>query len=414
MEQKSQQTTELLNHPITATTTSNAVTTNSTLSNNHRQNITTTMTKKDRKKRQALETKVMKITNKFCQDKDLHYKERLAKLQTNLTTMHQGNNPEYIRLVRDLEEERDLELIRLRYFEEYRVYRASLEFQQDIEHLKLEHENLITLCKKKLYQQLENKLQSLQEEKLLLDVANSHSYAMDYSRPITNFKNTRNSNSTASNFLGVNDNSGSASDFDNTNGDNNEVRLLAQINEGYSSGEKGVNINNTSTNNLSGNAWHDSSSTDDISSSSSAFNNGIGRRSLRRRVTTKQAALAADNNNSEDNRSTNHHINGTGKNHRNGGNNRHNNKNSDDTNKISEEWTKSLSEYSQLHALIFGTTDEDGNNNNHTHTNNKRKGFGRYSTKSAPPLQSLSRNEVTADINLIRSLTGQQPSPFSC
>ncbi|OXT09891.1 hypothetical protein B9K03_11960, partial [Rothia sp. Olga] len=70
------------------------------------------------KRRFNLENKVMKIKTSFIKDKDLHYKDRLTSLQTNLTSLHQGTNPVFLSKLQDLEETRDLELVRLRLYEE--------------------------------------------------------------------------------------------------------------------------------------------------------------------------------------------------------------------------------------------------------------------------------------------------------
>ncbi|QLQ77966.1 hypothetical protein HG537_0A02130 [Torulaspora globosa] len=134
------------------------------------------------KRRHNIESKVAKIRQKFAADRDVHYKDRLTALQADLTTLHQGNNRTYLRKLRDLEEARDLELVRLRLFEEYRVSRSRIEFQEDIESAREEHERLVKLCKERLYESIEQKIKQLQEDRLLMDVANAHSYAMDYNR----------------------------------------------------------------------------------------------------------------------------------------------------------------------------------------------------------------------------------------
>lgn len=373
------------------------------------------------KKKLSLEGKVNKIANKFIQDKDLHYKERLTRLQTNLTTMHQGNNVEFLRKVRDLEEERDMNLVELRYFEEYRVSRSSVEFDQDIEQLKTEHENLVTLCKKKLFEQLEYKIKMLQEEKLLIEVANSHAYAMDYSniynqQPQQRGMVTRNNRHlTRGESLRLDGDQGSDSNANHSS----SFAGLFHSTGGYSSTER------------TGSPWlnESGSSADDLAKDSSA-NVFIGsRRSLRRRVTTKQAERMSKEQELESIQENGSGLYGKASQHKagnrtagNGNGKNSGNSNSNNTNgdpELSSEWVKLVSGYSQLHALLFGNTDEDGKNDyyngsyNHSTGNTKKRNVGRHSTKSAPPLPSLEKDEVTDDINLIRSLTGQDPSPFT-
>ncbi|KAL2707996.1 Transcriptional regulatory protein SDS3 [Kluyveromyces marxianus] len=288
------------------------------------------LSRKD-KKRIQFESKVAKIKSSFTKDKDSHYRDRLTLLQTDLTTLHQGNNLEFLRKLRDLEEDRDLELVRLRLYEEYRVYRSGLEFQEDIEKTKAEHERMIKLCKEMLYESLQKTIKKLQEERLLLDVANAQSYSMDYSRG--KFQK--------------------------------QTRSYTQ---------------NSSNNTFS--AWD--SSPNDVSQTESGNETGgnaTDRRSLRRRAATNQ------NHAQNQLQNQNQTIQGTGKPQG----------NSD------SELMQYLSDSSELQALLFGGKEKE-----------KKMGRGhqRLSTKSAPVLQSLTQDEVTDDISLIRKLTGQPPAPF--
>ncbi|CDO94580.1 unnamed protein product [Kluyveromyces dobzhanskii CBS 2104] len=284
------------------------------------------LSRKD-KKRLQFEGKVGKIRTSFAKDKDVHYRDRLTLLQTDLTTLHQGNNPEFLRKLRDLEEDRDLELVRLRLHEEYRIYRSRLEFQEDIEKAKQEHEKMIKLFKEMLYESLQKTIKKLQEERLLLDVANTQSYSMDYSRGKFQ-KQTRSSTQNTANFS----------------------------------------------------AWD--SSPNDVSQTESGNETGntTDRRSLRRRAATNQNRAQTPANSTP--------ANGSGKT---------SNTNSD------AELMQYLSDSSELQALLFGEKEKE-----------KKLGRGhqRLSTKSAPILQSLSSEEVTDDISLIRKLTGQVPAPF--
>lgn len=290
------------------------------------------LSRKD-KKRIQFESKVAKIKSSFTKDKDSHYRDRLTLLQTDLTTLHQGNNLEFLRKLRDLEEDRDLELVRLRLYEEYRVYRSGLEFQEDIEKTKAEHERMIKLCKEMLYESLQKTIKKLQEERLLLDVANAQSYSMDYSRG--KFQK--------------------------------QTRSYTQ---------------NSSNNTFS--AWD--SSPNDVSQTESGNETGgnaTDRRSLRRRAATNQNH--AQNQNQLQTQTQTQGPGGKPQG------------NSD------SELMQYLSDSSELQALLFGGKEKE-----------KKMGRGhqRLSTKSAPVLQSLTQDEVTDDISLIRKLTGQPPAPF--
>ncbi|CCE62502.1 hypothetical protein TPHA_0C03500 [Tetrapisispora phaffii CBS 4417] len=323
------------------------------------------------KRRHNIESKVTKVYSGFISNKDTYYKDRLTTLQTNLTTLHQGNNQFYVRSIRDLEEERDAELIRLRLYEEYRISRSSVEFQEDIEKGKSEYEDLVKLCKEKLYESIENKMKNLKEERLLMDIANTHSYAMDYNR--TRFhKNTR--SHTASGWE-------SASNTD------------------FASFATGKNNNN---------AYNSPNESTDTGANTD-------RRSLRRRVATKSAMGTLNSENHSDHGNSTSAYNRDGFTSGNANESDYNSAGKDTANRqlqSDSDFLQYLSDNSDLQTLLFG---EDAQNNaNSSNSSNKRKpkNSQRLSTKTAPPLASLSSDEVTNDIVVIRDLTGQPEAPF--
>ncbi|ODQ59081.1 hypothetical protein WICANDRAFT_63583 [Wickerhamomyces anomalus NRRL Y-366-8] len=154
------------------------------------------MSKKD-KKRATVQGKLNKMDENFKLDKDYHYRSMLQDLQRSLSTMHQGTNEVLVERMKDFEESRDYELVELRLWEEYQVQRAEKEFFEEVEKANTEHDEMVKLVKEKLYANLEKQIKQLKEDKILLDLANSHSYNMDTS--LTNVhdfhKNTRSSNS---------------------------------------------------------------------------------------------------------------------------------------------------------------------------------------------------------------------------
>lgn len=97
--------------------------------------------------------------------------------------------------VRDIEEARDYELVELRLWEEFQVQRAENDFYDDMDKTEKEHDEFVKLAKEKLYANLERQIKQLKEDKVLLDLANSHSYNMDTSLTnVSDFhKNTRSS-----------------------------------------------------------------------------------------------------------------------------------------------------------------------------------------------------------------------------
>lgn len=312
-----------------------------------------TVSRKD-KRRHNIETKVSKIYHNFILDKDSHYKNRLTSLQTDLTTLHQGNNKAYIRKVRDLEEARDLELVRLRLYEEYRVSRSSIEFQEDIESAKAEHEKLVKLCKEKLYESIEQKIKQLQEDRLLMDVANTHSYAMDYTR--TKFQKYTRSH-TASGWESSSNELGRESQNESATDTGNERRFLRKR-----VGVKGVN----GSSRLGKNADESDFQTN---SSSNVVTNLNGKISTLSRQTNNEPRTDVNS----------------------------------DT-----DFLQSISDSGNLHTLLFGEKESESKAND----KKKHRTSQRYTAKAAPPLQSLKPDEVKDDIAFIRQLTSQPPAPF--
>ena len=338
-----------------------------------------------------LENKVIKISTSFIKNKDLHYKDRLTTLQTNLSSLHQGTNPLFLSKLKDFEEIRDLELVRLRLYEEYRVSRSSIEFQEDIERAKSDHEKLVRLCKEKLYFKIEQKIRKLQEERLLMDVANLHSYSMDYSRPLIYQKNTRshtasgtniNNNNSYSNYLAW---ESSSNDF--------AIRGDTANDSATDTGTERRSLRRRTANSRNGNV----NGTDvDVSTYGSSYY-------LLGDVTEEsdirsQYSSAGDKrygNSSSNNNSTKRGKNSSG--------------NQSDINSDAD-FLQGISDYEDLQILLFG---EKGIEKTTINSNKKKHRINpRYSTKAAPPLESLTPDEVTRDIALIRDLTGQSPAPF--
>lgn len=144
--------------------------------------------KKD-KKRATILSKLYKHEESLSVDRDYHYRGMLQVLQQNLTSAHAGANEDVQERVVDLEEERDYELVRLRLWEEYQMKRAQGEFYEQVENANQEHDDMVKLVKERLYASLEKQVKQLKEDKVLLDMANSHSYNMDTSVDL--HKNTR-------------------------------------------------------------------------------------------------------------------------------------------------------------------------------------------------------------------------------
>ncbi|GME78720.1 unnamed protein product [Ambrosiozyma monospora] len=131
-----------------------------------------TMSKKD-KRRQQIQTKLTKMEHQFQNDKDYYYRESLVQLQYKLSSLHSGDNPNYVIKIRDFEELRDAELLRLRLDEEYQVNFINKEFKKDYEDAIEENEKIIEMVKTKLRDRILKKIKQLKEDKALIDIATS-------------------------------------------------------------------------------------------------------------------------------------------------------------------------------------------------------------------------------------------------
>ncbi|KAF5099555.1 hypothetical protein D0Z03_000987 [Geotrichum reessii] len=175
----------------------------------------------------------------------------LHALQSTLSSLHAGTNPEFLEKLADLEEQRDQELLRLRLWEDYRIERTETEYQREVEAANEEYGRLTLLVKERLMERLENQRKSLREDKALLDIANDHMVFLNntyvnggsgyysstyYSNSINNQNNGINS---STNNIYSNNNSG------NNNGNNSNTEdpgnFSTRYGNGYYSGGGGGN-----------------------------------------------------------------------------------------------------------------------------------------------------------------------------
>ncbi|ONH77888.1 Transcriptional regulatory protein SDS3 [Pichia kudriavzevii] len=120
-----------------------------------------------------MQTKLSKLEQQFLADKDVHYRDYLIQLQYNLSTLYTNENPEYLEKIRDKEEWRDMELVRLRLAEEYQVNFINNSFKQEYEQTVENTKAVIEMVKTKLRDGLLNKIKQLKEDKALIDIVTS-------------------------------------------------------------------------------------------------------------------------------------------------------------------------------------------------------------------------------------------------
>lgn len=407
---------------------------------NSKTTISNTALKQQRKKKQTMENRIQKMQSKFVAERYHHYQNKLNFLQLKLTAMHELNNEDiqFNRENRDLEEERDLELVKLRLFEEYRISRVNKEFQQDIEEAKLEYEKIVTNLKKKLFESVENQIKSLQEEKILLDVANEKNYSMD-KQTIADMKQTLNDE-----ILTYNKTRSGKGNYINT-GSNEDLKAAfinaaAVVNKGETYDSANLHNENVLSN-LSDAFLSDNGVTsDDLLSGLLSGGTTDIKRSLRRRIATKIPA----GKNGEDTADDDYNASATpdqgeikgskpgpaSRNRRNGESKKplSSHKEAEDEELIiSPEWLYEIQKYEALRRILMDANggklnfhyslldSSPGVHDSHTSkapSGSSRKQERKQIPKTAPKLQGLVKEEVTDDLNLIRKLTGHKQLPY--
>ncbi|ODV90236.1 hypothetical protein CANCADRAFT_16351, partial [Tortispora caseinolytica NRRL Y-17796] len=130
--------------------------------------------KKDRKK-QIITEGLAHLQEAFLVQKDHHYRRILQDLQSKLTGIRLGTDPEFLEMCRDLEESRDYYLVELKLWDQYQRETALKEFQAEKDLINEDHANRIQAVRSKLIARLEGQRKRLREDKDLLDIANDHS-----------------------------------------------------------------------------------------------------------------------------------------------------------------------------------------------------------------------------------------------
>lgn len=136
------------------------------------------------KKRHTLENRIHKYRVEFDTHKDKFYEEKLGKLQAELSTLHDSTNQEYIRELRDLEEARDLELMRLKLFEQYMANHSQNVYEDTILSANKDSNELLEVCQKRMTDLISIKIENLKNSHNL--EANSVAVPYGTSRRKTN------------------------------------------------------------------------------------------------------------------------------------------------------------------------------------------------------------------------------------
>lgn len=194
------------------------------------------------KRQHAIHARLGKLDEAFRVSKDHYYRHALQQLQSKLSTIHQGTNEQLQETIKDVEEARDYELVELALWEKFQIQRAEFEFESDIRKANDEHDEMVKLVKEKLYANLERQIKQLKEDKVLLDMANSHSYSMESTLHDLH-KNTRSTtkelgylSDRRSGLRRRNDYTSNAEDSVNDSGNNSSTRRRKkQINHQYQS-----------------------------------------------------------------------------------------------------------------------------------------------------------------------------------
>lgn len=152
---------------------------------------TTAAGKRDKRKQNFI-NRLSQVEETFESERDLQYREMLHGLQTTLSSLHSGNNSEFLEEVSDIEERRDYEIARLELWEQYQVERTEVEYNREVNQAEQEYKQMMQLVQDRLVNRLEAQRKKLREDKALLDIANDHSVFLDN----YNNNNSNNNNNT--------------------------------------------------------------------------------------------------------------------------------------------------------------------------------------------------------------------------
>lgn len=158
------------------------------------------------KRRHGIAMRINYISEQFEADRDVHYRDMLHALQSTLSSLHAGNNEEFLEQLADLEEHRDEELTRLNLWESYQIDRTEREYQREIAAANEEYTKMTLLVRERLMNHLETQRKRLREDKTLLDIANDHlvflsgSYCYSSSGDANNANGNANGNRTSNGY----------------------------------------------------------------------------------------------------------------------------------------------------------------------------------------------------------------------
>lgn len=126
------------------------------------------------KRRQTIASRIALITKTFEEERDSQYRDMLHTLQSTLSSLHTGKNADFQEHLTDIEELRDMELMRLNLWESYQIEQTEEEYQREIASANDEYNRMTQLVKERLMARLEAQRKKLREEKAYLDIANEN------------------------------------------------------------------------------------------------------------------------------------------------------------------------------------------------------------------------------------------------
>ncbi|OUM54608.1 hypothetical protein BVG19_g4019 [[Candida] boidinii] len=389
---------------VTATgATSNSATTSATT--NTGAVATAPVSKKDKRKQQ-IATKLNKLEEQFQNEKDFYYRESLVKLQYKLSTLHSGENQNFLQKCKDFEELRDSELVRLRLSEEYLVKFVTDEFKKDYENAVNEREELINLVKLKLNEKLFKKIRQLKQDKVLMDMATVNQSGHHHTSGSTLRYNLTNSHSSQYNsqyndpYNSAGGNGSGAGEPNNNGGNNSNVESSSSLlfpgerrsrrthaNRRYDS--HSLNIAN------SANAYSNNNADDSYDSATGGTGTGYGSAGNTTAGNTTRDAGGASGYTSTRGRRARNARGGAGSGHDSSNNEHdgHGNSTSGENGSGSNK-RATITDSEELNLFLYG------------HDYKRRftdKTFTRHTGKSYTDLQGIKGEELNEDLTLIRN-----------
>jgi breast cancer metastasis-suppressor 1-like protein len=127
------------------------------------------------------------LEHQFSELKELLYKERMDDVEQKINLLSKDSAPEYVNPLRELTELRDKRLQISELVYDYKQRSIYNKYEQEQNSAILDYHESADLCKMKFISEIEDRIQRLEEEELLSEMASQSSQRKRKSRPSSEF-----------------------------------------------------------------------------------------------------------------------------------------------------------------------------------------------------------------------------------